>query len=251
MDPSPFLLLTCVDKAKTEAHYVAALRATGWTGPVRLHAPEDGAVSLDGCAGLLVTGGDDIHPAAWDASEPVHPMADPDRGRDALELPAVRAAWARRLPIFGICRGLQVLNVALGGSLHQDVPTHFECPRDRHQHGGASLGPEIWHEVEVAPGSRIREVCGASRFPVNSRHHQAVRKLGAGLVPVAWHPETAKDGETLVEAMEAAEPDRWVVGVQWHPENLVAFEGPAGEAARQLFGAFLEAAGGENAPDRG
>lgn len=193
--------------------------------------------------GLLLAGGADIHPRWWDPAEGLDATAEPDEARDALEFPAARAAWELGLPILGICRGEQLLNVALGGSLIQDLPSRLHLDPGLHRRG-TSLVPELAHRVQVAPGSRLAALMGATELEVNSRHHQAVLRVAPGLKPVAWHRNPAQSGEGLgdvVEAVEALAPERWAVGVQWHPENLVQLEGPAGRAALGVFQGFVAA----------
>jgi putative glutamine amidotransferase len=205
-----------------------------------LVTPDDPAPDLAGVAGLILTGGYDIHPRHWDAAEPVHPTAEVDAARDTFEIPLIRAAWDQNLPILGICRGEQILNVALGGSMIQDVPEYFDCEASRHQHGTPEH-PDMHHRVQLAPGSRLRAMLGEDVFLVNSRHHQAVKRLAPSLLAVAWHLDTVHpETGPVVEALEAADPSRWVFGVQWHPENLIGLKGPAGDAARDLFQAFVQ-----------
>ncbi len=236
------LLVSCKNKSGAKKHYLPALRSAGWAETVQLVAPGDPFPDLSKTAGLLLTGGYDIHPTHWDALEPVHPLAEVDADRDAFEIPLIRAAWAQNLPILGVCRGEQILNVALGGSLIQDVPEHFGCDSERHQHGTPEV-PEMHHRVQLAPGSRLRCLFGEDVFLVNSRHHQAVKRVAPPLVAVGWHLDTSHfDTGPLIEALEATDPKRWVFGVQWHPENLVTLKGPAGDAARNLFAAFAQAA---------
>jgi len=235
------LLVSCKNKSGAEKHYLPALVAAGWTGPTLLVAPGDPLPDLASAAGLLLTGGHDIHPRHWDAAEPLHPKAEVDAERDDFELPLIRAVWERNLPILGICRGEQVLNVALGGSMIQDVPEHYGCEDTRHQHGTPDH-PDMHHRVQLAPGSRLRSLLGEDVFLVNSRHHQAVKRVAPPLVAVGWHLDTAHpDTGPVIEAVEATDPKRWVFGVQWHPENLVKLKGPAGDAARDLFSAFVTA----------
>lgn len=234
------LLVSCKNKSGAEKHYLPALRSAGWTGPIHLIAPGDALPGLEAVSGLLLTGGYDIHPCHWDAAEPVHPKAEVDAERDAFEIPLIRAAWESNLPILGICRGEQVLNVALGGSMIQDVPEHYGCENARHQHGTPDV-PDMHHRVQLAPGSRLRTLLGEDVFLVNSRHHQAVKRVAAPLVAVGWHLDTIHpETGPLIEALEAADPGRWIFGVQWHPENLVNLKGPAGDAARDLFRAFVQ-----------
>lgn len=235
------ILLTCRNKESAHKHYVAALRAGGWTGSVELLAPGDPVPSLVGCSGLLLLGGADIHPRHWDPQEPIHPTVELDEGRDALELPLAREAWERGIPILGICRGVQLLNVALGGSLHQDIPSCFGVDPCLHQRGTPDH-PELAHAVAVEPDSALAGLVGCTHLEVNSRHHQAVRRIAPGLKAVAWHPDT-HDGEgPLVEAVEAVEAGRFAIGVQWHPENLVGLSSEAGTAALRLFRCFVERA---------
>jgi putative glutamine amidotransferase len=236
------LLVSCKNKSGAEKHYLPALKNAGWTGAIQLVAPGEPLPDLAGISGLLLTGGYDIHPCHWDASEPVHPKAEVDADRDAFEIPLIRSAWERHVPILGICRGEQVLNVALGGSMIQDVPEHFGCEPERHQHGTSDI-PDMHHRVQLAPASRLRGLLGEDVFLVNSRHHQAIKQVAPPLRPVGWHLDTAHpDTGPLIEAVEAADPNRWVFGVQWHPENLVTLKGPAGDAARDLFAAFVQIA---------
>lgn len=236
------ILVACGNRAGVERHYLPALVAGGWSGPCRVVEPGDPLPDLDAVGGLLLAGGLDIHPRCWDASEPLHPSSEPAEDRDAREVPLIREAWERNLPILGICRGHQILNVALGGSMIQHVPEHFACPAERHQFGRADDGPELRHRVALAPGSRLAELLGIREMLVNSRHHQAVRAVAPVLKAVAWHLDTVNPVTgPVVEAVEAEDPDRWVFGVQWHPENLVVLDHAAGEAARSLFAAFAEA----------
>ncbi len=207
---------------------------------MHLVSPGDPVPPLEGFRGLLLTGGDDIHPANWDSGEAVHPAAEPDRERDALEIPLARRAWDLGLPILGICRGEQLLNVALGGSLVQDIPELYDCEAGRHNLGSSRLPPQLAHWVIVDPASRLRTLVGAEAVEVNSRHHQAVRRLAPELRAVAWNG-TARDGHPLVEGIEAADASRWVVAVQWHPENLVAMDHPAGRSALGIFRGFHRA----------
>ncbi len=184
---------------------------------------------LDQVDGLLLAGGGDIAPERYGA--PRHEtVADVDDTRDAFEIELVRRAHDRRLPTMAICRGLQVVNVAFGGTLIQDLPSHT-----------GAIGHSILGEGSYQPHSiariehdcRIARIIGAGDHGVNSLHHQAVEKLGEGLRVVGAAP----DG--TVEAIEHEDPDWPMVAVQWHPEFLgVREHGPSTE----LFRAFIEAA---------
>ena len=186
---------------------------------------------LDRVDGLCLSGGPDVHPAAYGA-EP-HPRLGPTEPRlDAFELALVREADERGLPVLAVCRGAQVVNVARGGALHQHLP---DAVGETVHHRQTAAAGEPTHPVTVAPGSRLAAIFGRGRTDVNSFHHQAASRMGDGLVPTAW----ATDG--TVEAFEAP-GDRFLVGVQWHAECLV---GRRGHDA--LFAELVAAASGAGA----
>jgi putative glutamine amidotransferase len=169
--------------------------------------------------GLLLTGGSDVLPSIY--GEPVHPTFEAaEPGRDDYELELVRRASDGDLPLLAICRGIQVLNVARGGSLIQDIPTEPGFGRTSGSEVDHDLKPTrvaIAHDVWIASGTTLdalmQDTGTSGACPVNSRHHQAVKTPGAGLVVTA----TAPDG--VIEAIE--DPSRrFCVGVQWHPENF-------------------------------
>ncbi len=236
------ILVACGNKSGAEKHYLPALRRGGWGGAIHLVAPGDPLPSLETLNGLVLCGGMDIHPRLWDEAEPLHPAAEVDEARDAFEVPLVRQAWRQGLPILGICRGEQILNAALGGSLLQDIPTHFGCEPGRHRHGSSET-PELHHALQLDSGSRLAQLMGCTDLRVNSRHHQAVRRLAPGLRAVGWHRDTVHpETGPLIEALEAEDASRWAFGVQWHPENLEGLEDENGEAARMIFRGFAAAA---------
>ena len=213
-----------VERAALNVAYVRALADAALVPvivPPQL-APEAAGPLLDAVAGLVLTGGEDVDPARYGAAP--HPMlGDTDSGRDAMELALIAAARQRGLPILAICRGIQILNVALGGTLYQDLLSERPGPIDH-------ANETSCHGLEVAPDSRLFRTIGMQRGSVNSRHHQAVRDLAPGLVATAW----ADDG-----VIEAAEPamagEPWMLAVQWHPEDEVEgalFRGFAQELAR-------------------
>ena len=183
--------------------------------------------------GVFLPGGADIDPASY-GREP-HPLCDrTDRERDRVELALARWALAEGKPALGVCRGLQLINVAAGGSLYQDLAEQLpgSLKHDYFPYGGSGFTRDyLAHEVTVAEGSRMAAVFGAGAVRVNSMHHQGIRTLGEGLVATAHAP----DG--LIEGIESSD-GRWVVGVQWHPEALT--DGDA--KSRALFAEFIEAA---------
>lgn len=181
---------------------------------------------LDSAAGICLSGGPDLDPVAYEARR--HELTGPSwRALDRFELALTRAADARRVPILAICRGLQVLNVARGGTLHQHLP---DVVGSRISHRQTKPAGQPTHSVKLTPRSRLATILGSPRLRVNSFHHQAADTLGAGLVATAW----AADG--TIEGVEALDRD-FVLGVQWHAETLT---GRAGHSA--LFPAFIEAA---------
>ncbi len=191
--------------------YMRAVERAGGL-PVALAPLDTDSVEslLDHLGGLLLTGGPDLDPSAYGAD--AHPELGPtDSAVDAFELALCRQADTRGLPILGICRGAQVLNVARGGTLHQHVP---ELGDGALQHRQLEPGDRTTHTVDVSADSALAQITGAGAVQVNSFHHQAVDRLGVALGPVAW----AEDG--LVEAIEDLD-GRFALGVQWHAETLI------------------------------
>ena len=188
-----------------EESYLDAARGAGMD--PRIVGPDDAIDTLEGFAGLILGGGRDVNPALY--GQLPHPKTqEPLFERDALEQQLLREALAADLPVLAICRGMQLLNVThLGGTLHQHIENHAVVG------GGRSATPA--HDVIVETGSKLAAILGgAGRHAVNSRHHQAIDRVGAGLVVSAQAP----DG--VIEGLER--PDRrFVVAVQWHPENMV------------------------------
>jgi putative glutamine amidotransferase len=188
--------------------YVDAIRRAGAL-PFVLPTlePEDAKETLAALDGLVLTGGGDVAPWLYGA-QPAPEVYDVDRARDSWELALIRAA-GDRLPVLGICRGAQLLNVAAGGTLFQHLPDVTDEP-----HRLRERDREPVHVVDIEPGSRLGEILGQGRVGVNSVHHQAVDRVGSGLRAVAW----ARDG--IVEAVERSDGAP-VVAVQWHPESLI------------------------------
>lgn len=209
------------ERVALNSAYVAALARAGLV-PVIVPPILDPARApdvLDHVRGLVLTGGEDVDPARYGAAP--HPkLGATDPARDAVELALIARAHERGLPILAICRGIQLLNVALGGTLYQDLPS--ERPSTI-QHAG----PAARHALRVDSGTLLRGVAGADGTSVNSRHHQAIRDLAPGLRATAWAADDLIEG---VERTNGARP--WTLAVQWHPED-------DGETA--LFARFAEA----------
>jgi putative glutamine amidotransferase len=178
--------------------------------------------------GLLLTGGVDIEPSAYgEAFHPSVTRTSPER--DEFEFKLTRTAMEQQMPILAICRGLQVLNVVMGGTLIQDIPSmigseisHDDPKRQRH---------EFAHQVTLKNGSRLHKILKKDHLWVNSFHHQSAKTCGRGLIPAAW----ANDG--VIEALELAD-SHFVIGVQWHPESFWNQNG----RFLALFESFISAA---------
>ena len=237
MDPRPLVLISSgtvnVDlglrreSVFTGRNYAMAVQAEGG---LPLVAPVlDPATAEDAMAradALLLSGGADIDPARFgQAPQPDLGVVDPER--DAFEIALYRAARAAGKPVFGVCRGIQLINVAEGGSLHQHVPALGRGV----QHSQADRGGLPHHRVALAEGSKVRAAFGADAVFVNSYHHQALDRLGDGLHAVAH----TQDG--LIEGVEA-QGGAWLLAVQWHPEMSYATHADQ----RAPFRAFLDAA---------
>jgi putative glutamine amidotransferase len=222
---------TTPERAYINVAYIRAVQAAGGI-PILL-APHFTAETqhalwprLDG---LLLTGGGDVAPGRF--GEPPHPAVDEvSPARDELETGLTRRALSDHVPLLAICRGIQVLNVALGGTLVQDLPSEWPGAL---AHSQKAPRHEPTHAVKVmGEGTRLGRVLGAPELEVNSQHHQAIKQVGEGLREVAWAP----DG--VVEGIELEDDHRFVLGVQWHPEELVDHDA----AARNLFLAVVDAA---------
>ena len=204
--------------------YLAALRELG---VACTDLTPDEPRTIDGLAGLLVTGGGaDVNPALYGQKPRPETDGPPDEERDIMEVKLIRAALEADLPLLCICRGMQMLNVVHGGDLDQHIPQaalHRVKPPPGRRH-------EPVHVVDVTPGTRLAAILGAGRRPVNSRHHQAVARVGRFLRVSARAP----DG--VIEAIER--PDRrFVLGCQWHPEESIH----ASPGDRKILEAFREA----------
>jgi len=170
---------------------------------------DDAGAALLALDGLLLTGGGDVEPSLYGA-RPVPEVDGPDPARDASEVALARAAARAGMPVLGICRGAHVLNVAFGGSLLQHVPAVTGA-----DHSVRDRARELVHGLKIDPASLLASVAGGSSVAVNSLHHQAVDRIGAGLRAVAW----SEDG--VVEGLESDDVFARILGVQWHPELLL------------------------------
>lgn len=218
---APRRLVDGRERVTLNTAYVRALESAGLVPlavPTML-APDRAGAALAAVRGLVLTGGEDVAPDRYGAAP--HPrLGDVDPVRDAAELALIAEARRRGLPILAICRGIQILNVALGGTLYQDLDSERPGPVPH-------AGDQRHHAVRVEAGSLLERTIGTRSASVNSRHHQAIRDVAPGLRAVAW----AEDG--VIEAAEFADAAApWTLAVQWHPEDLTE---------RALFDGFARA----------
>ena len=216
---------------RADLDYVAGVAQAGGIPMVLPPLPgtaEEAAGNIDG---LLLCGGSDLDPAYY-GEKPIPELDVTLPVRDTFEMDLVEQALERGVPVLGICRGLQVLNVALGGTLYQDLPSQMHPDLIAHRQ---QIPKWQWtHEVEADGGSEIVKIMGSDHLRVNSYHHQAIKDLAEPLAAVAH----ASDG--VIEAVESRDLSRrWLVGVQWHAEAMRDSEGAE---HRNLFSAHVAAA---------
>lgn len=213
--------------------YVQVLRSVGavpWLIPLLPDDPDTLREIFDRIDGLFLTGGVDVDPPNY--GEPRHNfcgLSDPPR--DQVELMFIRWALATHKPILAVCRGVQIINVALGGTLYQDVATQVQ-PSMKHDYFPTKENPHcrhyIAHGIEVAPNTRLSKILGGSRAAVNSMHHQAIKTVAPGLVVNSYAP----DG--VIEGLEGTN-GQFMIGVQWHPEELTESD----PGMKRLFTSFI------------
>jgi putative glutamine amidotransferase len=218
-------------RVRLTAAYVTALESAGLIPLIipPLSSASAAAAIMDSVSGLVLTGGEDVDPARY--GEKRHEKVRfVNAARDATEAALIIEAKARNTPVLAICRGIQILNVALGGSLVQDIPSQCntsishdeDAPRDKRS-----------HQVSAESGSLIAKAVGTDRFTVNSFHHQSVKRVGDGM------RITARSPDGVIEGLESTD-DWWVLAVQWHPEEMNDSPEPWD---RGLFKAFAQKLG--------
>jgi putative glutamine amidotransferase len=223
-------LVDGVERVRLNTAYIRALESVGLVPVVVPPSASPDAVLrvLDVVAGLVLSGGEDVDPSRYGAAP--HPELGPvNCARDDTEIALLGRARALELPTLAICRGIQVMNVALGGTLVQDLPSER---RGTASHDVDDERDSRVHGVRIDPDSRLASILGAQSLRVNSIHHQAVDRLGEAMRVNA----RADDG--TVEGVESDDPNWWMVGVQWHPEELTTTPEPWD---RRLFAAFAAA----------
>ena len=216
-------------RVRLTAAYVTALEYAGLVPmiiPPLSNERAAGAI-LESVSGLVLSGGEDVDPARY--GETPHPKIRSVNGaRDATEAALIQAAKSRGTPVLAICRGIQILNVALGGTLVQDIAS--QCDTDiSHDDEGARNSRA--HDISIEPGSRIAAAMGTDNCAVNSFHHQSVKRVAEGM------RITARSADGIVEGLESVGSDWWVLAVQWHPEEMNESPEPWD---RGLFKAFAQ-----------
>ena len=219
-------------RVRLTAAYVTALENAGLIPLIvpPLSSEKAAASVLGSVSGLVLTGGEDVDPARYgeDRHEKVRSV---NAARDATEVALIREARARRMPVLAICRGIQILNVALGGSLVQDIPSQCDTTIAHDEEGARDSRS---HEISIEPGSLIARAVGTEKCSVNSFHHQSVKRVADGM------RITAKSPDGVVEGIESTDRSWWVMGVQWHPEEMTDSAEPWD---RGLFRAFARKLG--------
>ena len=214
-------------RVRLTAAYVTALENAGLVPVIIPPLAEDGAASaiLDVVSGLVLSGGEDVDPARY--GETPHPkIRSVNAARDATETALVHEARARRTPVLAICRGIQILNVALGGTLVQDISSQCETAIAHDDEGPRDSRS---HEITIESGSRIAAAMGTAHCSVNSFHHQSVKDVAAGM------RITARSPDGVIAGIESVDDAWWVMAVQWHPEEMTESPDPWD---RGLFNAF-------------
>ena len=220
-------------RVRLTAAYVTALERAGLIPLIvpPLSNAEAAASVLDSVAGLVLTGGEDVDPARY--GEKRHEkVRSVNPARDATEAALIEEARARGTPVLAICRGIQILNVALGGTLVQDIPSQCETTIDHDDEGARNSRT---HEVEIEPDSLIAKAVGAEHITVNSFHHQSVKRVADGM------RVTARSPDGVIEGIESTDEDWWVMGVQWHPEEMTESAEPWDRGLFKAFAKQIEA----------
>jgi putative glutamine amidotransferase len=231
---------TGMEQVVLEAGYVLGLRVSGLLPLVMSSLDDD--VTLDRmmstASALVLTGGEDVDPSRY--GEEMNGARQVSPERDAMEHDLLIKALDRRIPILAICRGMQVLNVTLGGALYQDLTSDFSdsIDHDRWREFDAYI-----HTIRVEGEELLENVCDNSQTEQNSAHHQGVSRLAGDLTAVAWAP----DG--LIEAVEYRRPgSAWTAGVQWHPERRIDQDCGVNRRLFERFGDAVRGVGGPNGP---
>ncbi|MFL5599998.1 MAG: gamma-glutamyl-gamma-aminobutyrate hydrolase family protein [Gemmatimonadaceae bacterium] len=221
------------NRVRLTAAYVTALENAGLVPLIvpPLTSADAASAVLDSVAGLVLTGGEDVDPARY-GEQRHEKVRAVNAARDATEAALIQEARARGTPVLAICRGIQMLNVALGGTLVQDIPS--QCNTDI-VHDEEGPRDSRSHEVSIEPGSLIARAVGTDHLTVNSFHHQSVKRVADGM------RVTARSPDGIIEGLESTEDDWWVMAVQWHPEEMNESTEPWDRGLFKAFARQLEA----------
>lgn len=221
------------NRVRLTAAYVTALENAGLVPLIvpPLTSADAASAVLDSVAGLVLTGGEDVDPARY-GEQRHEKVRAVNAARDATEAALIQEARARGTPVLAICRGIQMLNVALGGTLVQDIPS--QCNTDI-VHDEEGPRDSRSHEVSIEPGSLIAKAVGTEHLTVNSFHHQSVKRVADGM------RVTARSPDGIIEGLESTEDDWWVMAVQWHPEEMNESTEPWDRGLFKAFARQLEA----------
>jgi len=229
-----------MDQAVLEAGYFLGLRISGLLPLVMSSLDDDSTLDrmMASASALVLTGGEDVDPAWY--GEELDGARRVSTARDAMEQKLLIRALDQKIPVLAICRGMQVLNVTLGGTLHQDLARNFD---DSIDHDRWREFDEFVHTVRVEGEELLENVCDNSQTDQNSAHHQGVNRLAGDLTPVAWAP----DG--LIEAVEYRRRGAaWTAGVQWHPERRIDRDCGVNRRLFERFGDAVRGIDGVNVP---
>jgi putative glutamine amidotransferase len=220
-------------RVRLTAAYVTALENAGLVPLIvpPLSSASAAASVLNSVSGLVLTGGEDVDPARY-GQQRHEKVRSVNAARDATEAALVEEAKSRRLPVLAICRGIQILNVALGGTLIQDIPSEIPTTISHDDEGPRDSRT---HEISVEPGSLIARAIGTEHATVNSFHHQSVLRVADGM------RVTAKSPDGVIEGIESTDKSWWVMGVQWHPEEMTESAEPWDRGLFRAFARKLEA----------
>ena len=196
--------------------YIRALEASG---AIPLIIPNlknigDSKEIIDKLDGIIFTGGEDVSPLLF-KEEPLKETRQISYDRDKMEMELLREAYEKKLPILGVCRGLQVINIFLGGSLYQDIPLQV---KDAHGHVSILDLTEGYHSINIMKDNRLFDIIGEEKIAVNSQHHQSIKDLGRDL------KINCKSPDGIIEGIESIETDRFLLALQFHPEVMVKDE---------------------------
>jgi putative glutamine amidotransferase len=220
-------------RVRLTAAYVTALENAGLIPLIvpPLSSTDAAAAVLDSVAGLVLTGGEDVDPARY--GEKRHEkVRNVNPARDAAEVALIMEAQERGTPVLAICRGIQILNVALGGTLVQDISSQCETNIEHDDEGARNSRS---HEISVEPDSLIAKAIGTDHVTVNSFHHQSVKSVAEGM------RVTARSPDGIVEGLESTDEDWWVMAVQWHPEEMTEAAEPWDRGLFKAFARKLQA----------